>query len=91
MSNDSSGKDADKGIIGNKANIVDKGATHFDPSNPNTWTEAMREADQNIAMVMARLKNPELVKSNSTKVDLKVKLVRGNSGALILSSARNKR
>lgn len=32
-----------------EANLVDKGGTPFDPLNPDTWTEAMREADRKIA------------------------------------------
>lgn len=78
-------------VVNKLSSPVDKGGTTFDPSNPDTWTEAMRDADKKIALVKPRMENPEPVKLKPTKVDLRVKLVRGNSGVPIRSSSRNKR
>lgn len=37
--------------------VVDKGGA-FDPSNLETWTYSIKQADKDIAIVMARIENP---------------------------------
>lgn len=70
--------------------LVDKGE-FFDPANPETWPESVKQADKEIALVMARMANPPPAKPKK-KLEINVKLVKGNSGGAVLrSSTRNKR
>lgn len=82
--------------------LVDKGGTEslpdsdlhlekqFDASNPDTWPESIKQADRELRLVMDRMANPESIKTKVMKPDLKVKLVKGHSGAILRSSTRKR-